>query len=784
MTQRKSLATRRALVLLLSASLIAPQASLAQVFDSASQGAVVPAALGRLDTSMSLPSIRQMSGNSAGDDAAGIAGQAQGLTKAPTKPLPPNDFQKFVHENTGQSLPLYGFNFFGDDAYSPAANVPVAPDYRMGPGDEVYVHGWGSIDIDVKTTINRDGQIHLPRIGAVNLAGVRSADADNVVRAAVARYYKDFQLNVTHGRLRGMTVYVVGQARKPGAYTVSGVSTVISAMMASGGPNQNGSLRRVQVKRADKVVAELDLYAFLAKGDKGADIKLQDGDTVVIPAAKGYVALVGKVRTPALYELGADETIEALLSTAGGLPVMADPKRATLERVDSTAKPPRSVETFALDAVNLKRILKAGDLLSVAPLVPEFGNSVVLRGNVANPMRQPWRQGMKVADLIPGRSFLLSLEAIKRQNDVLLTEDEKQRSNEQFGQAQTSAKDDARRVADNEASLAQRIGNLVDEINFEYAVIERVDREKVQVKLLSFNLGQALDNPSSPENIALLPGDVLTVFSVNDVRVPQAKRQVYVRVEGEVRRPGIYQMKQGDSLPQLIERAGGLTDDAYLFGVGFYREQVRKDQLVNLDQLVRKLEMQLQSKLSASAASASVNDTAGAAQFRIQAEQQAQKQALDRLRNLKPTGRIMLGLQSAAAKLDALPTLRLENQDRLVVPAKPDFVYVLGSVNTESSLIWKAGNTVQDYLEVSGLTSGADKDELFVIRADGSVLSNGDRWFGSVARAEVQPGDLIVLPEKTDHESGWSVFTRNAKDITQIIYQFSLGAAAIKTLRQ
>lgn len=790
MTQRKSLASRRALALLLSASLIAPQASLAQTIPGGAgaganlgEASVGPGSLGRLDTSMALPSIRQMSGNAGDEDGATATGQAQGLKKAPAKPLPPNDFQKFVQESTGQSLPLYGFIFFGDDAYSPSANVPVAPDYRMGPGDEVYVRGWGSVDIDVKTTINRDGQIHLPRIGAVNLAGVRSADADNVVRAAVARYYKDFQLNVTHGRLRGMTVYVVGQARQPGAYTVSGVSTVISAMMASGGPNQNGSLRRVQVKRADKVVAELDLYAFLAKGDKGSDIKLQDGDTIVIPAAKGYVALVGKVSNPAVYELGADETIDTLLSTAGGLPVMADPKRATLERVDSSATPPRSVETFALDSANLKRTLKAGDLLSVAPLVPEFGNSVALRGNVANPMRQPWRQGMKVADLIPGRSFLLSQAAIKRQNDVLLSEEEKQRTKEQFGQSQASTKDDARKVTDNEDTLAQRIGNLVDEINFEYAVIERVDREKVQVKLLSFNLGQALDNPSSPENIALLPGDVLTVFSVNDVRVPQAKRQVYVRVEGEVRRPGIYQMKQGDSLPQLIEQAGGLTEDAYLFGAGFYREQVRKDQLANLDQLVRKLEMQTQTKLSASAASASVNDTAGAVQLRIQAEQQAQKQALDRLRNLKPTGRIMLGLQSAAAKPEALPTLRLENQDRLVVPAKPDFVYVLGSVNTESSLIWKAGNTVQDYLEVSGLTSGADKDELFVIRADGSVLSNGDRWFGSVARAEVQPGDLIVLPEKTDHESGWSVFTRNAKDITQIVYQFSLGAAAIKTLR-
>lgn len=732
---------------------------------------------------MSIPSIRQ-SGSGMDDDGA----QASRLqTKAPvTKPLLPNDFQKFVLENTGQSLPLYGYNFFDQDTYNPAANVPVAPDYRLGPGDELYVRGWGSVDIDVKTTINRDGQIYLPRVGPVTLAGVRSADADNVVRAAVARYYKDFQLTVTQGRLRGMTVFVVGQARKPGAYTVSGVSTVISVLMASGGPNQNGSLRHVQVKRSDKIVADLDLYAFLSKGDKGADIKLQDGDTVVIPVAKGYVALVGKVQTPGVYELSASDTIEGLLSVAGGLPVMADPKRVTLERVDSAVTPPRSVETFALDASALKRSLKTGDLLSIAPLMPEFGNAVVLRGNVAQPMRQPWHQGMKVADLIPGRSFLLSQAAVKRQNDVLLTEGEKQLSAAHFDQNKGVADpgSNVRTVSDTEDTLAQRIGNLVDEINFDYAVIERVDRDKVQVQLLPFNLGRALDDPSGADNLTLQSGDVVTVFSVSDMRVPQSKRQVYVRVEGEVKRPGVYQMNQGDSLPQLIEKAGGLTDDAYLFGAGFYREQVRKDQLANLEQLVRKLDLQTQSKLSSSAASVSANDAAGAAQLRIQAEAQAQKQAVDRLRNLKPTGRIMLGLRSDNTQSDALPALRLENQDRLVVPARPDFVYVLGSVNTESSLIWKRGQTVQDYLDVSGLTSGADMDELFVIRADGSVLSNGDRWFGSVARAEVQPGDLIVLPEKTDHESGWSVFTRNAKDITQIIYQLSLGAAAIKTLRQ
>jgi len=169
--------------------------------------------------------------------------------------------------------------------------------------------------------------------------------------------------------------------------------------------------------------------------------------------------------------------------------------------------------------------------------------------------------------------------------------------------------------------------------------------------------------------------------------------------------------------------------------------------------------------------------------MRLKAEEQAQIQALDRLRNLKPSGRIMLGLQPSEAHLDKLPALRLENQDRLVIPSRPDFVYVLGSVNAESSHIWEEGKSISDYVEQSGLTSGADVDELFVLRADGSVLSHTGSWFGGVSSMTTQPGDVIVLPEKTDHESAWSVFTRNAKDITQIIYQFSLGAAAIKTLR-
>lgn len=737
---------------------------------------------------------RQSNGLDANAQQGAALAALQSVPQLPGKPLPPNEFQRFVLETSGQALPLFGASFFSQAsaAYVPQSNAPVSPDYRVGPGDEMQIRGWGAVDIDVRAVVDRDGMIHIPRIGAVSMNGIRSAQAEDVIRAAIGKYYRDFQLSVTMGQLRGITVYVVGQARKPGSYTLSSNSTLVSALFASGGPNQNGSMRHVQVKRAEKTVTNLDLYAFLAKGDKSADIKLQDGDTIVIPAAKGFVALSGKVANSAVYELAGDsETIGSMLAVAGGLPVVADPKRAQLERLDPNKKPARTVEAFALDAQGLAKKLRSGDLLTVSALMPEFGNAVTLRGNVAQPIRSPWRSGMKIRDLIPDKAYLMSRASVKRQNEVMLSNEDRLAANADGFPDETSkqvagrggALRNTKEVRDNADSLADRIGNLVDEINLDYAVIERVDAANVSVQLLPFSLGKALENANSPDNLALQPGDIVTVFSVNDVRVPQAKRQVFVRVEGEVQRPGIYQMQPGDGLSQLVEKAGGLTPDAYLFGAAFFREEVKRAQTANLEQLVRRLESQVETRLSSAAASVSSSD-AGVAQIRVQAEAQAQKQALDRLRNLKPSGRIMLGLNNDRVQPDKLPTLRLENQDRLVVPARPDFVYVLGSVNTESSLIWREGASVQQYLDQSGLTSGADIDEIFVLRADGSVLTNTGRWFSSIRGATVLPGDVIVLPEKTDHESAWSVFTRNAKDITQIIYQFSLGAAAIKTLRQ
>jgi protein involved in polysaccharide export with SLBB domain len=258
-----------------------------------------------------------------------------------------------------------------------------------------------------------------------------------------------------------------------------------------------------------------------------------------------------------------------------------------------------------------------------------------------------------------------------------------------------------------------------------------------------------------------------------------------VRVEGEVNKPGVYPVLPGDTLASILKKAGGTTADAYLYGMGFYREDVKKAQRENLDKLLRRLESESAGSLAQVSQSFGASSDLTVAASKVQALQLAQRQSLERARSLKPEGRIALGLPAALnAAIDLLPDLRLQNGDRIYLPTRPDFVYVYGSVNTESALLFKRGSTVADYLELAGSNSGADRDAVILIRADGSALTSQGFWRNDLLGAQVMPGDTIVMPEKLDRESGWSSFIRNTKDITQVFYQLGLGAAAIKTLRQ
>ena len=758
--------------------------------------------------------------------------------KRPKTPLLPNAFQKYLLDTTGQNLSLYGSHFFDNlkNANNQLNRAPVSDDYMLGTGDQLHIRVWGSTNTETTVFIDRQGAIAIPKLGTLQLAGVKAGQVDGVVKQFFGRYFKDIEVSVSLAKLRKITVYAVGQARYPGSYALSSQSTLTSALFASGGAAVGGSVRQVQLKRQGQTVATFDLYAFLSRGDKSADLKLQDGDVLFYPAAKGFMAFIGQVNTPGVYEVtDGKDTLGDFLRLAGGLPVVADPRRVTLERLRPGSDQPRRIQDMAIDDVALHTPIVNGDVVSVAAIVPETANAITLRGHVAQPTRKAWQPGMRVSDLISHKSLLISPASVRMQNEVLFSDFEQERtarqrarvpadlamervlgqqntdaekaSNQPFGLPSLAApkeptKPQAPEKSDemldravvvaqqgkpelSEATLVQRIGGLIEPANMDYAVIERLDRDSLRVSVIPFNLARMLAKPQSADDPVLQPGDVITIFSAKDIRIPVSRKQVFVQVEGEVNNPGVYPVEPGDNLQTLIAKAGGTTADAYLFAASFFREDVKKSQKNNLEKLLRKLEAESSSAVSQLSQSTGASSDPGGMQARIQAIQQAQRQSLERFRALKPEGRIALGM-TPKIELTAqdMPPLRLENGDRLYIPSRPDFIHVFGSVNTESALIFKPDMSVADYLKAAGTSTAADDDAVILVRADGSAMTKQSFWSNNVMHAIVMPGDTIVMPEKFDRETGWSQFVRNAKDFTQIMYQLGLGAAAVRTLRQ
>ncbi len=670
-----------------------------------------------------------------------------------------SNFQRFVQQATGRSLPIYGQNLFSaPSGYAPVTQAAVPNDYILGPGDEIRLQIWGGIDAELNLVVNRHGQINLPKVGVVNLTGVRAGDLESVLRSKIGRVFTNFSLNATLGRLRSIQIYVVGQARQPGIYTVSSLSTLINALFEVGGPSSIGSMRNIQLKRDDRIVGELDLYDFIARGDRSGDVPLQPGDVIVIPPVGPRVAVLGAFEQPAIYELKGAGSVGEVLALGGGLSVLATPAKALLERIDPTASTARRVEDLALDSMGLKRPLRDGDILTLFEISPQFANAVTLRGNVAAPLRYPYTDGMRIRDLIPDRDALITPDYYQRKNLLVL-----------FDEAGASA-------------VARGVRNLLDEVNWEYAVIERLDRATLTTRLIPFNLGRAVIDGDEQHNLALQPGDIVTILSKKDLRVPQERQTRLVRVEGEVAAPGIYQIEAGETLPQLLTRLGGVTPNAYVFGTEFTRESVRKQQQANLDTVIRKLESQQQAEAAMLIANTQ-NSSGSQAQLLIQ--QQQMQQQLARMKTLKSNGRVSLELPPANnVALSALPALPLEDGDTIHIPSQPGFVSAVGEVFNENAIIYRPGRTVGDVLKTAGVSEAAELDNAFVLRADGSVKAARDHnsLFRSFEGVELMPGDTVIAPAKLDRQTGWTKFVIGLKDWTQIIFQMGIGVAAWKIL--
>jgi protein involved in polysaccharide export with SLBB domain len=755
-------------------------------------------------------------------------------------PEQPTEFQKFVAATVGQLLPIYGADLFRNvpSTFSPNELAPVTTNYVVGPDDELRLRIWGQTSYSGNLRVDRSGNIYLPQVGAVHVAGLTFAELDQHLRQAVSRVYRNFDLSVDMGRIRSIQVYVTGRARRPGAYTVSSLSTLVNTLFASGGPSLDGSLRHILVKRNGQTIADMDLYALLTQGDKSKDVNLMPEDVVYIPPVGPQVAITGSIRSPAIYEIRENETLSDVLKDAGETSALASNSKISLDRVYQHQY--RQAMDIDFDAKSLVTPLMDADIIRIFPIVPAYKNTVTLRGNVANPGRFNWHSGMRLSDLIPDRDSLVNRDywwnrshlglSVPEFEPMISTMGRDSRVPEMTSRGFTSSVSPDtlswainNRAQENAAALSsesrastdsrdtQNAGGIsslgaevsssqtqrtfgepvrndvylaAPEINWNYAVIERLDPDTLRTSLVPFDLGNLVLKHDANEDKILQPGDTVTIFSQADINVPQAQRTKYVRLEGEFVHAGIYSVESGETLKDVIHRAGGLTPKAYLYGSEFTRESTRKLQQQRIDEYVQSVGLEAERGTQALAVSGTASGSSAA---NVSASRELTNQMISRLRQVRATGRIVLQLRPESQGLDEIPDLKLENGDRFAVPPVPDTVNVVGAVYDQNSFLFVPKRTVGRYLRLAGgPTRNADFRYAFVIRADGSVISRKttekgfSSWGGNNFNdLRVNPGDTIIVPDKTLRPT----LIRNLVDWTSVFSQLAFGAAAINVIR-
>lgn len=724
---------------------------------------------------------------------------------APLSSASLSEFQQVVAASSGRVLPIFGIDLFNStpSTFAPVDNIPVTPDYVIGPGDEIRLQIWGQVNQRGSFIVDRTGSIPLPEVGPVTVAGLQFSQLSDFLKSQLSRIYRNFDLNVNLGQLRSIQIFVVGQARQPGSYTIGSLSTLLNALFASGGPLPQGSLRDIQVKRAGQTVTHFDLYDLLLHGDKTKDVRLAPGDVIFIPESGPQVAVIGSVTTSAIYELRGEDSFKQVIALAGGLTSVASSASIRVERIQDHTQ--RSVIDVDLSSPGNPPV-QDGDIINISSILGRFENAVTLRGNVANPGRYVWHDGMRISDLIPSRDALITRNYYLRQNQLgqsnLDYSPEYNASRGSLGLRSGLASDAA---ANRETISSSGGGNSVGaalttsssifgpttdvilsapDIDWEYAVINRQSTTDLTTSLLPFNLGKAILDKDPAQDLKLLPGDVVTIFSKADIRVPSAQQTKFVKLEGEFVAAGVYSVLPGETLRELLVRAGGLTPNAYLFASEFTRDTVRRLQKQRLQEYADELESQITASTAISANSALTDRDAAAAA----ASASSARAAVNRLRQAQPTGRIVLPFNFASEGISAVPDISLQDGDRFVVPRFLSTVAVEGQVYSANSFLYQKGRRVKDYLRLAGGPDRiADKKRAFVLRADGSVVSHQDSSFAkralfvdsSFEDVLLYPGDTIVVPPIIQK----SALLRNLSDISTILEGFGLGAAAINVLK-
>lgn len=726
-----------------------------------------------------------------------------------------------------EGLKPFGYDLFesAPSTFAPVTEVPVPSDYIVGPGDELQVQLYGNQNRNLTLTVGRDGRVNFPELGPISVSGQRFPAVRAALESRVERQMIGVRASVSMGETRAIRVFVLGEAKFPGTYTISGLGTVTSALFAAGGVQPIGSLRDIQLKRQGQVVRRLDLYDLLIHGDTSDDAKLLPGDVIFIPPVGPTVSIDGEVRRPAIYELKRETTLDELLQIAGGLTPEADATRTSLVRIDEQRR--RVVENVDLAAeVSRARPLRNGDLLRVARLRPTLDSGVQVRGQVFRPGPVAWREGLRLTEVIGSldelmpnadQNYLLIRRELPPDRRVaVLSADLEAALRNPGGPADIvlmprdqitvfdyeSGRDRIIQPILNELRLQSRIDRPTEVVHVSgrvkvpgeyplepgmkvsdlvraggnlqaaaYGGKAELTRYSIdasgerRAELIEVDLA-AVQRREAGADLTLEPFDSLIVKEV-----PLWSDREEIELLGEVRFPGIYTIRRDESLSSVIERAGGLTRLAFPDGAVFTREELRVREQEQLDNLAKRLRGDVTTLALQGAAANQGQATQALA---------VGQSLLAQLQDTKAVGRLVIDLREAVSGPPGnAADIRVREGDRLIVPRMREEVTVIGEVQNATSHFYRPDLVRDDYIGLSGgVTRKADDGKIYVVRANGSVVANeGNRWFSRSSNVQMKPGDTVVVPLDTERLPALPFW----QAVTGILYNVAISVAAIKS---
>nr|WP_238942380.1 SLBB domain-containing protein [Marinobacter sediminum] len=742
--------------------------------------------------------------------------------------------QEKAQAKKNDGLRPYGYDLFAGNptTFAPVTEIPVPSDYTLGPGDVLQIQLWGKENQNLELPISRDGSISFPQSGPMSIAGLSFDEARQQIKKRISEQYIGVEASVSLGELRSMRVFVLGESRNPGSYSVSSLSTITNALYVSGGIKQTGSLRNLQHKRNGNLVGTLDLYDLLMAGDSSADNRLQPGDVIFVPPVGKRAGIDGEVYRPALYELKGESTLAELVEMAGGLTPQAYPQRINIERTNKDFLRIIAEADYTTQKGRQARI-RAGDKVDIPSISDITGQYVELTGAATRTGKFAWIPGMRVSSLLQNLDSDLMPTADKRYAAIVRTHQETDRISvlnlrlkEALGQEGgkedllLEEKDrilifsDAGKVKGGEKgrnftreglfnpvlqrlktqaspanpqqtirisgpvrypgeyplpasrSLADAVfvaGGLKDSASLFQAEVARYTTDENgigQTRILDVNLAQAM---AGNLNLSLKSRDRILIKSIPDF----AKTRT-IELRGEVRYPGQYTFRDGETLSEVLQRAGGITTNAFPKGAVFSRKKLRQLEA----QRLREAEKRLQGDLLG--VQLEGDSFSGQSVDRTQQVQGL----LEDVQESDPVGRLVIDLARVLSDPN-YQSIRLQDGDTLSVPTIPQSVTVFGEVQFPTSHLHQQGLTVDDYLERSGgPTRQADESRIYVVKADGSVmLPEQSQWFGGRSE-QLEPGDTIIMPIDVDRLNQLELWT----NVSQIVYQMALGAAAVGNL--